>query len=53
VSSLTLLAELIEARDAPKMIVSDTDSHGLNRGINPNGTTELTWNAVLAWSRDD
>jgi hypothetical protein len=34
---LTLLAELIEARDAPKMIVSDTDPPRIDPGDQSEG----------------
>ena len=46
------LSDLIAERGKPKMIVSDTNRRGLIRGINPKGGTELTSNAVLAWSGD-
>jgi putative transposase len=46
------LTDLIAERGKPKMIVSDTNRRGLIRGIKPKGGTELTSNAVFAWSGD-
>ena len=55
ISGMRVARELdwaIAERSRPAMVVSDTDRHGLIRGINPEGGAELTSMAILRWSKE-